>query len=98
LDGSARSGVQAVCTEECASQRITLRRLVVLTECLIDDSKIAHWFRHARSKKKELMEQESSNSSIRGNVPETGDLTCEENETILAGKRSVTPNPPPGEI
>ena len=75
----------------CGTQGIILRRLVVLTECSNDDRKIAHWFRHSRSKKKELLEQESSTSSIR--------VICNENGTPLAGnKRSVTPNPPPGEI
>jgi hypothetical protein len=72
----------------------------VLTECLVVSSKIAHWFRHARSKKKVLLEQESS-SSTDVNIPEACDLTVDANGTApVAGvdRRAVTPNPQSGDI
>jgi hypothetical protein len=56
--------------------------LVVLTECLFVYSKIAHWFRHARSKKKVLLEQESS-SSTDVNIPEACDLTVDANGFLI---------------
>jgi hypothetical protein len=62
------------------------------------DSKIAHWFRHSRSKKKPLQKQDSSSSSISGDLPEKTGLT--QSETPLTGhsKRAVTPISSPVDI